>query len=99
MKSADPSIVNFLQWKRKSATAPPLTAIPEKIKVVEAPAETEIEIKNESTLEILQNPNYGSWTNFGIVEPKKLEWMKDITTKMPALKAGEVYEARFVFFL
>lgn len=88
----DPSIVQFLQWKRKSSA--PLESIPEtapKTKHVE----TETEIENESTLEIVQNSNYGNWANFGIVEPKKLEWMKDISTKLPVLKPDQVYEARF----
>lgn len=52
-------------------------------------------VENASTLDILHDPNYESWPNFDIVEPAKLQWMRDVSQKLPRLKPGETYEARF----
>ena len=52
-------------------------------------------IENDATRSILENPNFEKWPNFNVIEPEKLEWMKDIPNKLPNLKPGEKYEARF----
>lgn len=53
------------------------------------------EVDNVATLDILQDPNYANWPNFDIVEPAKLQWMRDVNQKLPLLKPGETFEARF----
>lgn len=85
-------MIKFLQSKRKVA-APQLEMISESTPVVSAPANA-MDIENESTLDIMQHPNYKDWPNFDIVQPQKLQWMNDIAANLPALKAGETFEAR-----
>lgn len=46
-------------------------------------------------LDILKDENLRTWMNFDVVETDKLEWMRDLPSKMPELKPGESYEARF----
>lgn len=83
----DPDLIKFLRSKRNAPKQIPI--IPE----VGQPMESEV--ANLSTLDILQDPNYEQWPNFDIVEPAKLQWMRDVDQKLPSLKPGETYEARF----
>lgn len=53
------------------------------------------DVDNTATQGILHDPNYESWQNFDIVEPAKLEWMRDVKQQLPELKPGETFEARF----
>lgn len=46
-------------------------------------------------LDLLKTEGSNNWLNFDIIETEKLEWMRDLPSNMPELKAGETYEARF----
>lgn len=106
LNSIDPSIIQFIKQKRQSK----LTQINETsmaTKTVKAdslspPAEAtndiDIEMKDSDNLpelDVLNDENSKNWLNFNVVEPEKLEWMRDLPAKMPKLKPGEQYEARF----
>lgn len=89
--SVDPSLVQFLKNKRKANLS----------KIVENTS-TDIEMKEADSkaeslpeLDVLKNENSKNWLHFDVIEPSKLEWMRDLPNNLPALKPGEQYEARF----
>lgn len=91
LNTMDPSIVKFLKDKRKAAQK------------MEKPASNDIEMDEKkpkidampSNLDVLADENSKKWVHFDVIEPAKLEWMRDLPNNMPDLKAGEQYEARF----
>lgn len=86
--SMDPSIVQFLREKRKA-----------KLPKVAENVSSDVEMKEaapvESVPDILKDENSKNWLHFDVIEPAKLEWMRDLPKNMPDLKPGEQYEARF----
>lgn len=52
-------------------------------------------VENTATLDLLNDPNYAQWPNFDVIEPAKLEWMRDVQNQLPDLRPGETFEARF----
>lgn len=91
LDTMDPSIVKFLKEKRKAA---------HKIQEI---ASNHIEMGEKkpkiesmpSNIDLLEDENSKKWVHFDVIEPAKLEWMRDLPNSMPELKAGEQYEARF----
>lgn len=91
LSSMDPSIVNFLKEKRKAAQK------------MQKPISTDIDMDGKkpkfesvvSNLDLLKDENSKNWVNFDVIEPAKLEWMRDLPKNMPELKPGEQFEARF----
>lgn len=89
--SIDPSIVQFLKEKRK-------TKLPQLKENVSSDVEMKEMNANVDTLpeiDVLKHENSKDWLHFDVIEPAKLEWMRDLPTNMPQLKPGEQYEARF----
>lgn len=96
LDTMDPDLVKFLQTKRRiqHETAPDYTTPP----IDESPtpqSEPCTTVESVATLDILNHPNYAQWPNFDVIEPAKLEWMRDVQSTLPALKAGQAFEARF----
>lgn len=91
LNTMDPSLVKFLKDKRKTAQK------------VQKPATNDIEMDENvpkmeqmpANIDVLTDENSKKWVNFDVIEPAKLEWMRDLPNNMPELKAGEQYEARF----
>lgn len=91
LSTMDPSIVNFLKEKRKAAQK------------MQKPVSTDVDMDGKkpkfepvaSDLELLKDENSKNWVNFDVIEPAKLEWMRDLPKSMPELKPGEQFEARF----
>lgn len=86
-------MIKFIQSRRKANPKPAIHEEPPQPMESEAADITEVD--NVSTLDILQDPNFENWPNFDIVEPAKLQWMRDVDQKLPLLKPGETFEARF----
>lgn len=88
LSTMDPSIVQFLKEKRKAK----LTQITENIS-------KDVEMKPITQpmpdIDVLKDENSKNWLHFDVIEPAKLEWMRDLPKNMPELKPGELYEARF----
>lgn len=92
--ASDPDLVKFLQSKRH--VKPPVAPLTESLPQSEAPKSPPADcVENSATLDILNDPNYAHWPNFDVIEPAKLEWMRDVQQKLPDLKPGEAFEARF----
>lgn len=95
LNSIDPSVLQFIKQKRQMKLE----------QINERAAATDVEMKDtaiKSTegasameLGVLNDENSKNWLNFNVIEPEKLEWMRDLPATMPKLKAGEQYEARF----
>lgn len=92
LNSIDPSLIEFIKAKRDSKLA----------KIVEKPDDVEMkDVKGEETsskiaeLDILDQQESKNWLHFDVIEPDKLEWMRDLPKTMPQLKPGQSYEARF----
>lgn len=87
----DPSIVKFLKDKRKAAQK------------MQKPTSSAIEVDEKkpklepmaTDLDLLKDENSKKWVHFDVIEPAKLEWMRDLPNNMPELKPGEQFEARF----
>lgn len=89
--SLDPSLVQFLKEKRK-AKLPKVAENPScdvEMKEVKPPSDVLPDI------DLLKDENSKNWLHFDVIEPDKLEWMRDLPKNMPDLKPGEQYEARF----
>lgn len=91
LTTMDPSIVKFLKEKRKAA---------HKIQKIESNDIEMVEKKPKlesvaSDIDLLKDENSKKWLHFDVIEPAKLEWMRDLPNNMPELKPGEQYEARF----
>lgn len=91
LSAIDPSIVQFLKEKRKT-----------KLSKINENVTTDVEMKAETSktdilpeIDVLKDENSKHWLNFDVIEPEKLEWMRDLPKNMPTLKPGEQYEARF----
>lgn len=83
----DSSLVQFLKEKRKA-----------KLSKVTENVNTDVEMKETESvpnIDILKDESSKNWLHFDVVEPAKLEWMRDLPNNMPDLKPGEQYEARF----
>lgn len=93
LDTMDPDLVKFLQAKRVQHVSPPDAMVVEETPDRSPDVCTTVE--NVTTLDILNDPDYAQWPNFDVIEPAKLEWMRDVQTTLPALKPGESYEARF----
>lgn len=90
----DPSLIQFLKNKRK----PKLPIVSENIESdVEMKTEKQFMVEPESLadIDVLKDENSKNWLHFDVIEPAKLEWMRDLPKNMPQLKPGEQYEARF----
>lgn len=91
LSTMDPSIVNFLKEKRKA------------VQKMQKPISDDIEMDEKkpklepmpSNLDLLKDENSKKWVHFDVIEPAKLEWMRDLPNNMPDLKPGEQFEARF----
>lgn len=87
----DPSIVQFLKEKHKA-----------KLPKLEENVSSDVEMKEATVqsgtlpdIDVLKDENSKNWLHFDVIEPAKLEWMRDLPNNMPELKPGEQYEARF----
>lgn len=87
----DPSIVQFLKEKHKA-----------KLPKLEENVSSDVEMKEATgqsgtlpDIDVLKDENSKNWLHFDVIEPAKLEWMRDLPNNMPELKPGEQYEARF----
>lgn len=90
----DPSLIQFLKNKRK----PKLPKVTENIDSdVEMKTEKQFMVEPESLadIDVLKDENSKNWLHFDVIEPAKLEWMRDLPKNMPQLKPSEQYEARF----
>lgn len=91
LSTMDPSIVKFLKDKRKAAQR------------LHKPEPCDIEMDEKkpklepmaSDIGVLSDENSKKWVHFDVIEPAKLEWMRDLPKNMPELKPGEQFEARF----
>lgn len=88
LNTLDPSIVRFLKEKRK------LAQITETAKDVDM-KEEHSQPESVPNIDLLTDENSKNWLHFDVIEPEKLEWMRDLPKSMPNLKPGEQYEARF----
>lgn len=89
--SVDPALIQFLKNKRKANLS----------KIVENTS-TDIKMREMDTkadslpeMDVLKDENSKNWLHFDVIEPSKLEWMRDLPNNLPELKSGEQYEARF----
>lgn len=89
--SMDPSIVQFLKGKRKAK----LPKVTENVSSDVEMKETKPLAESMPDIDVLKDENSKNWLHFDVVEPAKLEWMRDLPKNMPELKPGEQYEARF----
>lgn len=87
----DPAIVQFLKEKRKTR----LPTVPENISRDVEMKEVKAPIESMPDIDVLKDENSKNWLHFDVIEPAKLEWMRDLPKNMPELKPGEQYEARF----
>lgn len=83
----DPSLVQFLKEKRKAK-------LPKVTENVASEVEMKV-VKQNIEIDVLKDENSKNWLHFDVIEPAKLEWMRDLPKNMPELKPGEQYEARF----
>lgn len=90
--SVDPALVQFLKNKRKANLS----------KIVENNTSTDIKMQRVDPkvdplpeMDVLKDENSQNWLHFDVIEPSKLEWMRDLPKNLPDLKPGEQYEARF----
>lgn len=90
----DPSLVQFLKGKRKQNLMKITENVSDDAEMKEV---NEVKPEAETTLDIgvLKDENSKNWLHFDVIEPAKLEWMRDLPKNMPELKPGEQYEARF----
>lgn len=86
----DPSIVQFLKEKRK----PKLSKVTENV-VSDVEMKETKQVAESLPIDVLKDENSKNWLHFDVIEPGKLEWMRDLPKNMPELKPGEQYEARF----
>lgn len=91
LSTMDPSLVKFLKDKRK-ATQKTQNSTPNDIDMDAKKPKIEAMPPN---LDVLADENSKKWVHFDVIEPSKLEWMRDLPNNMPDLKPGEQYEARF----
>lgn len=89
--SIDPSIVQFLKEKRKPKLPKVTENVVSDVEMKDARQSAEI----LTDIDVLKDENSKNWLNFDVIEPAKLEWMRDLPKNMPELKPGEHYEARF----
>lgn len=87
----DPAIVQFLKDKRKAK----LATVSENISSDVEMKEVKAPIESLPHIDVLKDENSKNWLHFDVIEPLKLEWMRDLPKNMPELKPGEPYEARF----
>lgn len=87
----DPSIVQFLKEKRKAK----LLKITENVASDIEMRDAKQQVDPLSAIDVLKDENSKHWLHFDVIEPAKLEWMRDLPKNMPELKSGEQYEARF----
>lgn len=101
LDSIDPHLVQFLKLKRQaksviaSSTAPSTDPPTGDDEMAGAGGGPGVSADFAPQLDVLADENSKNWLNFNVVEPKKLEWMRDLPAKLPKLKPGEQYEARF----
>lgn len=87
----DPSLVQFLKEKRKTK----LPKLEESTSTDVEMKETKEKVETLPAIDVLKDENSKNWLHFVVIEPAKLEWMRDLPKNMPELKPGEQYEARF----
>lgn len=87
----DPSIVQFLKEKRKIQLSKVTENVVNDVKM----KDLNEKMVSLPEIDILENENSQNWLHFDVIEPAKLEWMRDLPKNMPELKPGEQYEARF----
>lgn len=80
--SLDPKLIKFLKSREPKKVEPKIPASP--MKIADLPE-----------LELLKSEGSENWLNFNIIEPEKLEWMKDVRVKLEELEPGTEFEARF----
>lgn len=89
--SMDPSLVQFLKGKRKAK----LPKVTENVSSDVEMKESKPKAETLPDIDVLKDENSKNWLHFDVIEPAKLEWMRDLPKNMPELKPGEEYEARF----
>lgn len=87
----DPSIVQFLKGKLKAK----LPIVTENVSTDVEMMEVKPQAESLPEMDVLKDENSKNWLHFDVVEPAKLEWMRDLPKNMPELKPGEQFEARF----
>lgn len=91
LSTMDPSIVEFLKGKRKAKLPKVTENVALDVEMKSANQQSDV----STDLEVLQDGNSKNWLHFDVIEPAKLEWMRDLPKNLPDLKPGEQYEARF----
>lgn len=89
--TVDPALVQFLKEKRKSKLAKITETAPKDVEM----KDVDPKIDSLPDIDVLKEENSKNWLHFDVIEPSKLEWMRDLSNNMPKLKPGEQYEARF----
>lgn len=92
--SVDPALVQFLKHKRKANLSKIVENKSTDIKMQEIDSKAAA-VAPFPEMDVLKDENSKNWLHFDVIEPSKLEWMRDLPNNLPKLKAGEQYEARF----
>lgn len=99
--SLSPELLDFMKKNRKPSESPekaaeadpqPATSEPHKDN---QPPEPDFVLPKS---DFLRQAETKRWMHFGVLEPEKLEWTRDINECVKQLQPGQTYEARFDFY-
>ena len=84
-----PEMIEFLKNRSKKV---------ENNKILQINEQFELEnYKNTGLDDVLSNKKPGSWLNSLVIEPDKLEWLKNTREDVRKISENDEFEARFVF--